>query len=472
MGAVAYFRDRSGPLASLSDVAGINGSCSIAAGLMVAAVPAIRRELVTGRPLVPASSPAAVMTAAGEAARTNGSSSYLGCDIPQRSVPAFTIMWLGKPSGTAGLDTRAFTLASASSNNPLAMINVSATAASKMRTFWRDDAGNFPASLPDSNGTAFESGRLHMLALRVPVIGGSNTGQATAFIDGIEDVTSSAYTVSTLTVDRVGIGCLYRASAGSFFAGDSVVGFFWARALSDAEILSVTRNPWQLLSRARIWAPVSAAAGQTISCGVGSAAAAGHPAAIAVHTAITCNVGSASAQGHAVAIEPHTVIAAGVGSGAAAGLAADISTTTTIAAGQAPAAGAGHQATITIGSGTTIPCGAGAGVAAGLPAAVSAGTGIGCSTGMGSAAGQPVGIAPHLVIAGGVAQATADGMQAGIVLRLSVACTTGEATAAGLPASIAIGADVPTTALPRYTLAAKPRRLELRARARRLEIGR
>lgn len=224
----------------------------ITRGLLVAAVPSILRELVTGKALTPVSSPIVQETPSGRAGRSDGAASYYGCDIPTVTLTsAFTIMWLGRASGTPGLDTRSFCVASSASNNPLAMINVSASTATKMRTFWRDDAGNFPASLPDSNAVAFQTGRPKMLALRVPDMGAANTGAATLFIDGVQDVTSAQYTSTTLTVNRVGVGCLYRAAAGSFFAGDSVVGFFWNRALTDTEIQAVTRNPWALFEPAR-----------------------------------------------------------------------------------------------------------------------------------------------------------------------------------------------------------------------------
>lgn len=335
-----------------------------------------------------------------------------------------------------------------------------------------DDAANTSASV-STTSESFNDGRIHC------AVGWLSTGAAGArtqrlYVDGRLVASGSSAGFNTTTYNRASIGLLRRISS-SGYTPDKVMAAAFARyGVTDEDCRLLSARRWSGLYQARRGMVPAAmpAGGITIACGVGAAVAAGQAAGIVLPTPIAGNVGSASAQGHAVAIEPHTVIAAGVGSGAADGLAADISTTTTIAAGQALAAGTGHQATITIGSGTTIPCGAGAGVAAGLPAAVAAGTSISCSTGTGSAAGQPVGIAPHLVIAGGVAQATADGMQTGIVLRLSVACTTGEAAAAGLPASVAMGADVPTFALPRYTLAAKPRRLELRARARRLEIGR
>ena len=308
----------------------------ITRGLLVAAVPSILRELVTGKALTPVSSPIVQETPSGRAGRSDGAASYYGCDIPTVTLTsAFTIMWLGRASGTPGLDTRSFCVASSVSNNPLTMINVSASTATKMRTFWRDDAGNFPASLPDSNAVAFQTGRPKMLALRVPDMGAANTGAATLFIDGVQDVTSAQYTSTTLTVNRVGVGCLYRAAAGSFFAGDSVVGFFWNRALTDTEIQAVTRNPWALFEPARRKRRgfAQAAGAYTLTASAGAFTLTGQAAALRAARQLTATAGAFTLTGNDVGLKRGYPLAAGAGAFALTGQAAALRVARVLTAG-------------------------------------------------------------------------------------------------------------------------------------------
>jgi hypothetical protein len=48
-----------------------------------------------------------------------------------------------------------------------------------------------------------------------------------------------------------------------YFAGSILLSFHWWRGLDDAELASLTEDPWQLLEPRKIWVPVSAASGVT-----------------------------------------------------------------------------------------------------------------------------------------------------------------------------------------------------------------
>ena len=65
---------------------GVDWGNPITEGLLVAAVPSLLRELVTGRALTRVSSPIPIETPAGRAGRSDGSASYYTCDIPRRTI--------------------------------------------------------------------------------------------------------------------------------------------------------------------------------------------------------------------------------------------------------------------------------------------------------------------------------------------------------------------------------------------------
>lgn len=242
-------------------------SSSLTAGLFVAASPHHGRELVTGRALTAVSGPTLQVGQRGITGRTNGSSSYWTVDIPSRNLAAFTVMALVRGSGSQALDSRAFTVASSSSDQPLILVNVGTATNTKMRTFWRDTSGNFAATLPDTTADAFTTSAFKMVALRVPVTSGANQGRSTVFIDGVEDVSSSSFTPAGLTVNRVGIGCLSRASASNFYNGDVALGLCWDRALTNEEIAEIAGNPWQIFEPRRIFVPTASAGGPSIAVG-------------------------------------------------------------------------------------------------------------------------------------------------------------------------------------------------------------
>lgn len=239
----------------------IDWSNPLTKGLFLALSPAHGADIVSGRLLIPIFGPILLGTQSGRGARTNATDNYYRFEFPATSFSAFTIAWLGGPSTTPALDARAFALGSSTSNNPLAMINVSASTSTKMRTFWRDDAGNWPSSIPDTTNDAFTVGVHRMLALSVKSTSGTNVGSSRTYINGAPDATSAVFTGSGLTLNRAGIGALVRASAGSFFGGDTTLGLFWGRQLTEQEQISLAQNPWQLFLPEQIWVPVSAAGG-------------------------------------------------------------------------------------------------------------------------------------------------------------------------------------------------------------------
>jgi hypothetical protein len=86
-------------------------------------------------------------------------------------------------------------------------------------------------------------------------------GVLDSFVDGIPDSSVSGSPAGTSAALQVGISGLVRASSGAAYAATNVVlGVFWGRALTDAEIRQVSADPWQLFAPLQIWIPATAAA--------------------------------------------------------------------------------------------------------------------------------------------------------------------------------------------------------------------
>jgi hypothetical protein len=85
------------------------------------------------------------------------------------------------------------------------------------------------------------------LSGEVQTLIGRQTGQTyrDLWIDGIVRATDTATASATINTARIG-----RSSGGDGFSGTAILLAFWARGLTDSEVVEVSRNPWQLFSRA------------------------------------------------------------------------------------------------------------------------------------------------------------------------------------------------------------------------------
>lgn len=83
----------------------------------------------------------------------------------------------------------------------------------------------------------------------------SGTGEKSTFLNGIKTATSTANT-GALSVTKASVAGDAR-SGGQAFNGTIPIAMIFNRALSDAEMRSLTENPWQIFRPAtrRLWAP-------------------------------------------------------------------------------------------------------------------------------------------------------------------------------------------------------------------------
>jgi hypothetical protein len=215
----------------------------------------------------------------------------------------------------------------------------------------------------------------------------------------------------------------------------------YRRALSDLEMMAVTRRPWAQFDPLRIWVPVSAGgAPTTISAGIGAATASGAPASIALTTTVSAGVGAASAQGAAASIGLATVVAAGVGAASAQGSTASVSFPTIVSTSVGTASAQGHASAIV--PTTSVAAAVATATAAGLPATIPSGLLISAGVGAAAADGAVASVGETARVAAGVGAATAVAQAATISPFIVVAAAAGAATAEGLSAQLRVGTAV------------------------------
>ena len=67
------------------------------------------------------------------------------------------------------------------------------------------------------------------------------------YINGVTQSPTTATALGTSTLNRTTVGGLVRNSPGIFWNGSVYLALSWNRALDDAEIIEISRNPWQVL---------------------------------------------------------------------------------------------------------------------------------------------------------------------------------------------------------------------------------
>lgn len=178
-----------------------------------------------------------VATLTGAGLKGNGTSSYFWRPYTGAKITTAGTIFCIVNGATASADARIFSLGSSANATPIIALQSSGSSAIRGGAFNRAGGQN----TLDSDITAFESGVPHTLA---STFGG---GLNKLFQDGIfRQSVATTNDFSSYTLDRVAVGCLLRSTAGSFNSSAMLLGLIWNRALSDAEIKSLSDNPWQI----------------------------------------------------------------------------------------------------------------------------------------------------------------------------------------------------------------------------------
>lgn len=208
-------------------------------------------DLVSGQLLTQNGGVTTRPSSAGLGRYSDGVDDYLSLSIPSRALSDWTLILLTQGDAPS-TDTRVFSFASSTDNNPIVAIGTGATNANKLRIWCRSDA----AVSPNGGGTVESSANVFHGVPTVVALRETST-LVSSFINGVADSTDGIVSPGPFTVNRVSIGCLLRATAGSFFKGSNFLALAFSRALSDSEIkaLGTPAALWGLFQpiRRRIW---------------------------------------------------------------------------------------------------------------------------------------------------------------------------------------------------------------------------
>lgn len=283
-----------------------------------------------------------------------------------------------------------------------------------------DSFGGGTANVECSAGNANRSATAGVMSNnKLTVIVGRYTGYTLAgFLNGVKGASETSctgnlvYANATNRGPSVGNYYDYTDTARSFNGQIYLVGVAPV-ALSDAEIVALSADPWQLLAAPDdiIWLDAGGG-GTTINCALGTATAQGYPAQVGQGSTVACTLGTATASGFAAQVAQGTTIACSLGTATATGYQAAISSDGAILCSRGTASAVGYQAAVSVE--TVISCSVGTATASGYQAQISQGTVINCS----------------------LAQAAAAGFLAAISQGTTIACSRGTASAIGYLASV------------------------------------
>lgn len=135
--------------------------------------------------------------------------------------------------------------------------------------------------------------------MAVGVVRGSANRQG--YYDGVSPFAANTGIDSVAASNTVAIGAYWTGggpTAGFYWPGEIALAGVFNRALSDAEIKSLSDDPWQLFARRRIWVPSSTPGGSySIAAQPGSYSVTGQSSTITRSKHIVADVGSYSLSG-------------------------------------------------------------------------------------------------------------------------------------------------------------------------------
>lgn len=230
----------------------------IARGLQIAAAPigGGYKDLARNLAWTQVNGPTVEVTNKGKALKTVSGSSqygYFPCDVKNAPLTILHTSILDSSSNSA-----VFSLGTASGTERLVL-------------FYGAIAGQYTISpIPNAGAgdTSFTTGigDSHTSVLVLPAA----ATPADFYLNGAKGSTGGNYWVPTGAITRFYLSTRVNSTAGIFSSQRSNLSLVWNRALSDAEIASISANPWQLFKpvQRRVWFDGGAAAGgasQTIA---------------------------------------------------------------------------------------------------------------------------------------------------------------------------------------------------------------
>jgi hypothetical protein len=179
----------------------------------------------------------------------NASNRSARVDYPEQAVDGLTVFAVLSGGGSAA-DDRAFSATDGTATNAYCAIGTAASGSSNKMRVLTVVPGGAGTSTVNTTADVFEGG-VHAVALRwVRAVG------TTGFVDGALDGFATNTENVAFPVNRSGLCALVRSSVAAQWGGTLYLGAAFNRALSDDELITLTRNPWQLFAPRQIWLPL------------------------------------------------------------------------------------------------------------------------------------------------------------------------------------------------------------------------
>ena len=213
------------------------------------------------------------------------------------------------------------------------------------------------------------------------------------------------------------------------------------RVLSGAEIKSLSDNPWQIFKPIprRIFAPVSASGGATITTNLGTATASGLTATLTQASTLIATQGTATASGLSATLAQAFTLQANRGTATASGAQATIAQAATISANLGTATASGFAADVQSAGNVTISANIGIATASGRQANIGDSVTVSASRGTATAAGYTAAIEIAFTLAANRGTAQATGKTATIYASDVISASMGQGIASGYAALIVAG---------------------------------
>lgn len=216
---------------------------------------------------------------------------------------------------------------------------------------------------------------------------------------------------------------------------------YWKRYLTNAEITSLSNNPWQIFKPIprRIFAPVSASGGATITTNLGTATASGLTATLTQASTLIATQGTATASGLSATLAQAFTLQANRGTATASGAQATIAQAATISANLGTATASGFAADVQSAGNVTISANIGIATASGRQANIGDSVTVSASRGTATAAGYTAAIEIAFTLAANRGTAQATGKTATIYASDVISASMGQGIASGYAALIVAG---------------------------------
>ena len=213
------------------------------------------------------------------------------------------------------------------------------------------------------------------------------------------------------------------------------------RVLSGAEIKSLSDNPWQIFKPIprRIFAPVSASGGATITTNLGTATASGLTATLTQASTLIATQGTATASGLSATLAQAFTLQANRGTATASGAQATIAQAATISANLGTATASGFAADVQSAGNVTISANIGIATASGRQANIGDSVTVSASRGTATAAGYTAALEIAFTLAANRGTAQATGKTATIYASDVISASMGQGIASGYAALIVAG---------------------------------